>query len=381
MEFRPDFDALIERFSPNSDAPIAIAVSGGSDSVALLSLASDWSKRSKRSLLVLTVDHGLRPEAADEAEWVAKLARSLGHPHRTLLWKTPRVSQNAARRARYELLAQAAEASGATILLTGHTFEDVVETALLRRRRGVRTAAIVGPHLASPLPSWPLGRGVSLVRPLINSNRRALQSSLADRHQDWVEDPSNQNRQFERVRIRTFLQRHPRLAELATKHVRGTQLTAASDRVQLAEALKRIRVDASGLIDTDDVALTPSLLQILARCASGTATNPRYGAVTKLLAEVNSCGERRTLNGAWFQKRTQGMMIGRDPGQGLERVGAIHDGRYVQDPSGHFPKAEDLPFLMRATAPSGSYWREIVSERLAHIIQCYQTPLLNPVQR
>ena len=119
----------------------ALAVSGGSDSLALLYLAHEWAKVTGRALVVLTVDHRLRPEAKQEAEMVATLCAKLGHTHRTLTWATPRASQAAARRARYVLLAQAARAQNARILMTGHTFDDVVETAMIRRRRGVRQCA------------------------------------------------------------------------------------------------------------------------------------------------------------------------------------------------------------------------------------------------
>ncbi len=381
MRFGPDFDALIASFSPNLDAPIAIAVSGGSDSIALLSMAHDWSLQTGRALSVLTVDHGLRPDSVAEAKKVSALSHALGLAHTTLSWGSPKASQNAARKARYQLLADAAQSIGASVLMTGHTFDDVVETALLRRRRGVRTTAVIGPNLVSPIPAWPQGRGVTLLRPLIHTRRSELQRFLEARAQRWVEDPSNQNPKFERARIRSFLKRHPRLGALAAEFVADLQEAAVQDHQNLSASLARVRVRPSGMIDTADAPVTPALMQVLSRCASGAVANPRYGAVKELMSALESPGARRTLNGAWFQKKTQGVCIGRDPGAKIRKSDTIFDGRFVKDPSGQLPLPQDLPFLMRETAPSGPEWREIISERLAHINRCYQTPLLRPVQR
>ena len=136
MQFGPDFDALIARFTPDPQTKIAIAVSGGSDSVALLLLARAWAQRSERKLCVFTVDHGLRPEAKDEAKWVEALCTRLDLEHKTLVWADPKPTQNAARQARYTLLCEAMWESGASTILVGHTQDDVLETALMRRRRG-----------------------------------------------------------------------------------------------------------------------------------------------------------------------------------------------------------------------------------------------------
>ena len=381
MRFGPDFDALITRFSSNKEAPIAIAVSGGSDSVALLCLAHDWAEAMGRKLLVLTVDHGLRAAAAIEAEAVSNLAQMLGHRHQTLEWQSPKPSQNAARQARYALLADAAERQRAEILLTGHTFDDVVETALLRRRRGVRTSAIAGPALAAPVPTWPQGRGLTLLRPLVHTRRANLQAHLTEQDRSWAEDPSNQYVRFERVRIRNFLREHPALAAMAERFTAKTQSEVVRDHQQLAEALARVRVEPSGLINTVDAPISPLLLQVLARCASGSPDTPRYGAIKDVMLALDAPGARRTLNGAWFQKTSAGIWIGRDPGQTRTQTGDVFDGRYIQDASQTLPPAEALPFLVREAAPVGTAWREIISDRLDRTLRCYQTPLLRPVQR
>jgi tRNA(Ile)-lysidine synthase len=111
---------------------LLLAISGGPDSTALLVLAARWAKQLKRApkLIAVTVDHGLRPEAAREAAAVRKLSGRLGVPHRTLRWrgKKPRSGlQEAARNARYQLLAQAARREGIAHIATAHTLDDQAE--------------------------------------------------------------------------------------------------------------------------------------------------------------------------------------------------------------------------------------------------------------
>ncbi len=126
---------------------IVLAVSGGPDSIALMWLAARWRRALARGprLLAVTVDHGLRAEAAREARDVKRLARQLDLPHRTLRWRGAKPKTGvpaAARAARYRLLAEAARASGATHILTAHTRDDQAETLLMRMLRGSGIAGL-----------------------------------------------------------------------------------------------------------------------------------------------------------------------------------------------------------------------------------------------
>src|SRR5258708_6315899 len=120
---------------------IVLAVSGGPDSVALMWLMARWRRdlASAPRLVAVTVDHGLREEAAREAREVKRLARELDLPHRSMRWAGDKPKTGlpaAARDARYRLLAQAAQAAGATYVLTAHTRDDQAETLLMRLLRG-----------------------------------------------------------------------------------------------------------------------------------------------------------------------------------------------------------------------------------------------------
>src|SRR5689334_21380448 len=135
-------------FAGFADAPaLVLAVSGGPDSMALMWLAARWRKARAKGpqLVAVTIDHGLRPEAAREARAVKQAARSLDLPHRTLRWRGNKPATGvpqAARAMRYHLLAGAAKAAGASHILTAHTRDDQAETLLMRLLRGSGVAGL-----------------------------------------------------------------------------------------------------------------------------------------------------------------------------------------------------------------------------------------------
>ncbi|UYO45527.1 tRNA lysidine(34) synthetase TilS [Rhodopseudomonas palustris] len=187
---------------------IVLAVSGGPDSLALMWLAARWRKASKRgpALAVVTVDHGLRPEAAAEARAVKRLAASLDLPHRTLRWNgdKPRTGiQAAAREARYRLLAQAAKTLGASHVMIAHTRDDQAETVLMRLSRGSGIAGLAA--MAREIER----DGVVLARPLLDVPKARLVATLTKARIAFATDPSNADPRFTRPRLRELM---PQLA-------------------------------------------------------------------------------------------------------------------------------------------------------------------------
>jgi tRNA(Ile)-lysidine synthase len=183
---------------------IVLAVSGGPDSVALMWLAARWRRALARGprLVAVTVDHGLRPEAASEARDVKRLARSLELEHRTLRWtgQKPKTGVPAAARAeRYRLLAQAARAVGAMHVFTAHTRDDQAETLLMRLLRGSGIAGLAAMARESPRD------GVVLVRPLLDVPKSRLIATLAKAKIGFADDPSNRDPAFTRPRLRALL--------------------------------------------------------------------------------------------------------------------------------------------------------------------------------
>ena len=193
-----------------SDAPILIlAVSGGPDSTALLWLAARWRAKRKRGpkLIALTVDHGLRKEAAREASAVKRLARMLKVEHRTLRWigaKPKTGIQEAARNARYRLLAKAARKAGASHILTAHTLDDQAETVLFRLARGSGISGLRGMARRSPLPASG-EREPTLVRPLLSIPKSRLLATLRAAKIPFADDPSNRDPRFTRPRLRELM--------------------------------------------------------------------------------------------------------------------------------------------------------------------------------
>ncbi|QIG97227.1 MULTISPECIES: tRNA lysidine(34) synthetase TilS [unclassified Bradyrhizobium] len=197
-------------FAGLSSAPaIVLAVSGGPDSVALMWLAARWRRALARGprLVAVTVDHGLRPEAAREARDVKRLAHSLDLPHHTLRWSGPKPGTGlpaAAREARYRLLAQAARKHGATHILTAHTRDDQAETLLMRLLRGSGIAGL------SAMARETARDGVWLTRPLLEISKADLIATLKKARIGFADDPTNRDPAFTRPRLRALM---PMLAE------------------------------------------------------------------------------------------------------------------------------------------------------------------------
>jgi tRNA(Ile)-lysidine synthase len=255
-------------FADLAGAPaLILAVSGGPDSTALLHLAARWrtGRRAGPKLLAVTVDHGLRPESAAEARAVARLARALGVSHRTLRWSGPKPKtglQQAARRARYDLLAQAARRAGARHILTAHTADDQAETVLLRLLRGSGVSGLAAMSRVSPLPVGEGGMGIVLVRPFLGLAKARLLATLRRARLGFAEDPSNRDPRFTRPRLRALM---PALAEEGLSAERLCLLASRVRRVEaaieamVAAAAPRVTVTATnGPIAFD----APALLRL-----------------------------------------------------------------------------------------------------------------------
>jgi tRNA(Ile)-lysidine synthase len=183
---------------------IVLAVSGGPDSIALMWLAARWRRTLARGprLIAVTVDHGLRAEAKDEARDVKRLARALDLPHRTIRWTGTKPKTGlpaAARAARYRLLAQAARTSGATHILTAHTRDDQAETLLMRLLRGSGIAGLAAMARQSERD------GVLLARPFLHVSKSQLIATLKKAKLGFADDPTNRDPSFTRPRLRTLM--------------------------------------------------------------------------------------------------------------------------------------------------------------------------------
>jgi tRNA(Ile)-lysidine synthase len=195
--FRRELDALVP-----PETTIGVAVSGGPDSLALLLLAAEARPNEVEAA---TIDHALRPESRAEAEMVAQLCKRLGVTHRILTanWKEkPQTAiQERARMVRYRLLGDWARKRGIAALLTAHHVDDQAETFLMRLARGAGVKGLAGMRRLTRATGGPF----TLIRPLLRWRHSELEAVCAAAGVEPVQDPSNDDEQFERVRVRKAL--------------------------------------------------------------------------------------------------------------------------------------------------------------------------------
>lgn len=220
---------------------LLLAVSGGPDSTALMVLAARWRQplESKPVLIAVTVDHGLRAQAKREAAAVGRLARKLGLAHRTLRWtgKKPATGlQQAARTARYRLLAEAAREAKVMHILTAHTLDDQAETVLIRMSRGSGVTGLGAMTRMSSLPGQGAGQ-IKLVRPLLEIPKSRLIATLRVANIGFADDPSNRDPRFTRARLRGLM------PELAREGLDAGRLALLARRLRRADLAIEAAVD------------------------------------------------------------------------------------------------------------------------------------------
>ncbi|HEY5289207.1 MAG TPA: tRNA lysidine(34) synthetase TilS [Caulobacteraceae bacterium] len=270
---------LAARLARGPARPLAVAFSGGGDSLALLLATKAWADRVGRRLVAFTVDHRLQPASAAWSSWCVARASRLGVECQVLPWESPKPPLGlpaAARAARHRLIAQAARRTGAQVVLFGHTADDVVESRLMRAE-GVRVSA---PSIWSPSPVWPEGRGVFILRPLIEARRAAVRDWLISRGETWIDDPANTD------------DRHPRAGVRARISETSEALEPNSRACpSVAHLMARTRFGAAGDISVDRQSLNgaPGAQRFLAAalvCASGGDVPPRGAGVRRLIDRI-----------------------------------------------------------------------------------------------
>ncbi|WP_421915862.1 tRNA lysidine(34) synthetase TilS [Mesorhizobium sp.] len=317
------------------------AVSGGSDSTALLLLIKDHLDRTAPAtkLLAVTIDHNLRPASAAEALAVARLCAARNIAHRTLTWSGRKPSTGlpaAAREARYRLLAEAAQAEGIGMILTGHTADDQAETVLMRqaREKGLArekasadedgSAVDAGRGLAGMAPATLYDWRCWIVRPLLETRRATLRDVLRRQDVGWADDPTNVDETFERPRIRTILADdgaalHEAMALAARAGAERTQLglRAAALIYGLAgrPAPGLVRLDRGFASSGDDRAAVYAL-RILLATVGGVSFLPDQARSEALLSRLKGGSFRATLSrtvidargdGTWLLRETRGL--------------------------------------------------------------------------
>lgn len=352
-------DALVR-----AEGPVAVGLSGGGDSTALLHLAAAWGRARGRGVIALSVDHGLRAGSRDVAEAACAAAQRLGAQARLLTLAEGVAAQGghaAWRILRHRALARACVGVGARTLLLGHTREDQAETLLMRLERPRLTVrGLCGLRPLGPAPVWPEGRGLAIARPLLNWPRASLRAALLGLGARWHDDPANEEPRFERVRARA------RLAALAGAGVGSAGWARIAAAAQALDAVQRagaaalfaaaVTLTAEGEADLKaegfaqaraDVAALA--LEAAVQAVSGDLSPVAQDAVGRFLAQLAGRGPAQTVCGAgvWLAVAHGRGRLLRDVGAARGRADgaagacseiaeggyAIWDGRWLTGPA------------------------------------------------
>ncbi len=306
-------------FRRDKPVHIGVAVSGGSDSMAMLHLMTRAAPHAGWTVHAVTVDHRLRPEAADEAAFVGRVCAELGVSHDILIWEHGPVAgnlQDQARRARYALIADWARARGIGHVCVGHTADDQAETFLMGL---ARQAGLDG--LSGMRPDWSEG-GIKWARPFLFHTRADLRAFLRRNGKAWVEDPSNADDRYQRVKARKVLEALKPLGITVDK-LAGVAHNLASVQVVVEGAVKEaahaVATETAGVITfkRQDFRLLPletqrRLLVGAFKWVSGAVYGPRADALFRVLQAIRVRRDA-TLSGCRIRVSEKDVRILREP--------------------------------------------------------------------
>ncbi len=354
---------LFEKALLSCPSPVAVAVSGGADSLALLLLTQRWARQTGGRVVALTVDHGLRPNSAQEARRVQEWAVKWGIEHHILTWEGDKPSsclQEKARDARYQLLISWCKAHATSTLLLGHHAQDQEETFWLRLSSGSGLTGLSGMR-----DQW-VKDGVTLLRPLLGVQQAHLKEVLKAENQDWIEDPSNENPRFFRGRFRSFLKEEGLSSERLLKTMEKLQEDADFIQESLTQTLKtQVQQHEGGYISLPQdgfaglhPALGKRMVSYLMQWFSGQSYAPRSQQLQEVLTKLKT-GLPFTAGGIyWFLERGKIYLtrepIAFDPPLFLKDVSekTLWDQRFWVDPTlkTYFPEDAFLGPLKRGKA-------------------------------
>ncbi|WP_299623860.1 tRNA lysidine(34) synthetase TilS [uncultured Tateyamaria sp.] len=352
---------------------LGVAVSGGGDSVALLAVLVAYAKDHEIELHVVSVDHGVRPEAKQEISFVTDLCARWDLPHHVEYWTGWNGQGNFqanARDARYALMADWAYANDIGHIALGHTADDQAETFVMRLARG---AGVDGLSAMAPRR---VTHGITWIRPFLHVERAALRTYLQAARISWCEDPSNENRDYERIKVRDALT------------VLGTLGITIDGLVQVSHHMTKAReaLDWQTFLAARDVAtiqhgvvaldkrrfftnpdeITRRLLVHSVTWVSGSGYAPRGAAVTRALTAVRA-GQTTTLDGCQIEVDGPAVWVFREHNAVRDtvcEVGETWDDRWLIDGPEDDPDLEVRALGFEALAHIDG-WRDIGLPRAA----------------
>lgn len=302
------------------DGPFALALSGGGDSLALLNCLRDHPNLDG----ALIVDHGLRDGSAREARKVQSVTESLGVKADVLTWSPPDTLRSGvqakARKARYGLLGQACRERGLKYLLTAHHSDDQAETVLMRLGRGSGWRGAAGMKMRTYGPIWPELAGVTLIRPALGLSRNVLRAELGALTP--IEDPSNANRRFTRIRVRERLKLNKALKDemlaLSADMRKGREV----ERRLIARDLSDATLFENGRMRLPHIPRLETLA-VLAPMIGGQSGPVKRNRLAKAVQTLNSGRSVNLGSGCLAQWKNERLSLMREPAAMLGR----RDGR------------------------------------------------------
>lgn len=370
-----EFSDLMRAAGPYpADAAMAVAVSGGADSMTLLSLAADWAADAETDLTALTVDHGLRAGSAAEAAGVAAWCAARGVAHHTLVWdgdKPDKGIQAAARAARYALLEDWCRAHAHSELLVAHTENDQAETFLMRMSRGSGLDGLA----AMPLVSDRCG--VRLIRPLLGVSRPRIDATAAARSLETVADPSNLDRRYARIRMRdrlALLEAHGVSAtEIAgtarvfgrMRAAREREIAALADGIAVLHDEGYATIGRAGL-NAADIEISRGLVAAVLMSIGGLDYAPRRARLDRLMTNIREIRDfrPRTLGNCVIHPRGPDLHIRREH-RTIRHESSVRPGKRVTWDGRFEVGFTDNPAICTAGCRLGALgedgWRQIVA--------------------
>jgi len=295
------------------DEKFAIAFSGGGDSTALVHALKDHPQ----AKFVYIVDHDLRAGSTAEAKSAERFAVTCRYNAKVMKWlhKSPNSAlQEKARKARYALIGDQCRRAGIKYLLTAHSQDDQAETLLMRYDRKTDWRGAAGVAELSYGPVWPELAMVTIARPLLDISRESLRAYNREHNLTWAEDPSNQNRDFTRIRARDYLKMRPELKVELLATARDMRACLAKEGHVLRAQFSAIGdIDSNGIITLTDIPM-PELMFHMLRCAGGQGGMIDRTKIKALLAQMRHASfKSATLGGALVARHDKGFVICRDP--------------------------------------------------------------------
>ncbi|KJV55937.1 tRNA(Ile)-lysidine synthetase [Orientia chuto str. Dubai] len=318
-------------FGPFEKTPkLAIAVSGGSDSLALILLVKHWNQKVKGQVTVLTVDHRLRSESASEANYVSKICKDIKLKHVTLNWIHQEITGNIqaqARKARYQLLTKYCQEHDILHLVTGHHVDDIVENFFIRLFRGSGLAGLSSHNIF-------FVNNIRIIRPLFNITKLDLQRYLKRQSIQWINDPSNSSNKYLRTKVRSLLKsefisfQHDFTEELLKKRIILSQehLNRALESINneiIYYVVHAIKIYPAGFAVINRLVFRKAsnearyaILAYLLMIVGTTEKPPRFISLQDLiLKDIHESYTNKTLHGCVIEYSLQYIIIYREFGR------------------------------------------------------------------